>query len=105
MRLETFSYLPELSASEIEAQVRSILDRDLVVAIEHTRRVDPRDHYWTLWKLPLFDVHDPDLVLESIQDCRRANPGDYVRVNGYDSKRQGQVTSFVVYRPATTAGA
>ena len=53
MRLETFSYLPELSASEVEAQVRSILDRDLVVAIEHTRRVDPRDHYWTLWKLPL----------------------------------------------------
>jgi ribulose-bisphosphate carboxylase small chain len=100
MRLETFSYLPELTAEEVEAQVRSILDRDLVVAIEHTRRVDPRDHYWTLWKLPLFDVHDPELALAAIQDCRRANPGDYVRVNGYDSKRQGQVTSFVVYRPA-----
>ncbi len=105
MRLETFSYLPELSASEVEAQVRSILDRDLVVAIEHTRRVDPRDHYWTLWKLPLFDVRDSDLVLEAIQDCRRVNPGDYVRVNGYDSKRQGQVSSFVVYRPAAAADA
>ena len=102
MRLETFSYLPELSAEEIAAQVRSILDRNLVVAIEHTQRVDPRDHYWTLWKLPLFDVHDSERVLEAIQDCRRANPGDFVRVNGYDSRRQGQVASFVVYRPAGT---
>ena len=100
MRLETFSYLPELSAEEIAAQVGSILDRNLVVAIEHTPHVDPRDHYWTLWKLPLFDVYDADLVLEAIQDCRRANPGDFVRVNGYDSRRQGQVASFVVYRPA-----
>ncbi len=103
MRLETFSYLPELSPAEVEAQIRSILDRGLLVAIEHAPRVDPRDHYWTLWRLPLFDVSDPALVLAAIEDCRRANPGDYVRVNGYDAARQGQVVSFVVHRPAEAA--
>jgi ribulose-bisphosphate carboxylase small chain len=100
MRLETFSYLPALSSAEVEAQVRSILHRDLVVAIEHTRNVDPRDHYWTLWGLPLFDVRAPSPVLAAIEECIRSNPGDYVRINGYDARRQGQVASFVVHRPA-----
>lgn len=99
MRLETFSYLPELSADEIEAQVRSILDRGLVVGIEHSPAPDPYDHYWTLWKLPLFGVRDPDVVLEALADCRAANPDAYVRVNGYDPVRQGQVVSFVPYPP------
>jgi ribulose-bisphosphate carboxylase small chain len=98
-RLETFSYLPELSAEEIEAQVDSILERGLVVAIEHTREIDPRDHYWTLFKLPLFDIDDPTIVHDMIDACVRAHPDEYVRVNGYDSRRQGQVASFVVHRP------
>jgi ribulose-bisphosphate carboxylase small chain len=99
LKLETFSYLPELSANELDAQIDSILERGLVVAIEHTREIDPRDHYWTLWKLPLFDVDDPARVHDAIDECIRANANDYVRVNGYDSRRQGQVASFVVHRP------
>lgn len=99
MRLETFSYLPELSVDEVEAQIRSILERDLVVAIEHSPRIDPRDHYWTLWRLPLFAVDDPAAVLSELDDCVRAHPDEYVRVNGYDARRQGQVASFVVHRP------
>jgi len=100
VRLETFSYLPEFTSAQMAAQIDSILERGLVVAIEHTREVDPRDHYWRLWQLPLFDVHDPEFVLEAIRECRRANPRDFIRVNGYDSRRQGQVVSFVVNRPA-----
>jgi ribulose-bisphosphate carboxylase small chain len=99
MRLETFSYLPALSSEEVEAQVRSILERDLVVAIEHSPRIDPRDHYWTLWRLPLFAVDDASAVLAEIDACVREHPGEYVRVNGYDAQRQGQVASFVVHRP------
>jgi ribulose-bisphosphate carboxylase small chain len=99
MRLETFSYLPELSDEEIAAQIRSVLARRLVVAIEHTEQPDPYDHYWTLWKLPLFGVREPDAVLEELAACRAAYPDRYVRVNGYDAGRQGQVVSFVVHRP------
>jgi ribulose-bisphosphate carboxylase small chain len=98
-RLETFSYLPELSGDEIEAQLRSILDRGLVVGIEHTEKPDSYDHYWTLWKLPLFGEADPAVVLEELEACRRENPSAYVRVNGYDPIRQGQVVSFVAVRP------
>ncbi len=99
MRLETFSYLPLLSEHEAAAQIRSILDRRLVVAIEYTREPDPYDHYWTLWKLPLFGIDEPDAVLGELAECTRAHPDAYVRINGYDSLRQGQVASFVVRRP------
>jgi len=100
MMLETFSYLPALSAGQIASQLRSILDRRLVVGIEFTNAPDPHDHYWAMWKLPLFDVADPAAVLAELDACRRANPGAYIKINGYDPVRQGQVVSFVAARPA-----
>jgi ribulose-bisphosphate carboxylase small chain len=99
MRLETFSYLPPLSEAEIAAQVRSIVAGGLVVGIEFTQEPDPYDHYWTLWKLPLVDIDDANAVLLELAACQRAHPNAYVRVNGYDPLRQGQVVSFVVHRP------
>jgi ribulose-bisphosphate carboxylase small chain len=104
MRLETFSYLPELDNAEIEAQIRSILDRGLVVAIEHTREPSAYDHYRTLWKLPLFGVTDPDDVLSELEECRGEHPDAYIRLNGYDRRRQGQVLAFAVHRPAQAEG-
>jgi ribulose-bisphosphate carboxylase small chain len=99
VKLETFSYLPELSQEQMEAQIRSALGRGLLVGIEYTDEPDAYDHYWTLWKLPLFGVADPAVVIEELEECRQENPDAYIRLNGYDSVRQGQVVSFVVYRP------
>ena len=99
MRLETFSYLPELSSEQLTQQIRSILGRHLVVGIEYTDGLDPYDHYWTMWKLPLFDTDDPAAVLAELEACRQANPGAYIKVNGYDPVRQGQVVSFVAAQP------
>ena len=99
MRLETFSYLPALSGEQLESQVRSILDRGLVVGIEYTTAPDPRDHYWTMWKLPLSSPAGPAAVLAELDACRRAHPGAFIKVNGYDRTRQGQAVSFVASRP------
>jgi hypothetical protein len=74
MRLETFSYLPELSSEQLARQVRSILGRHLVVGIEYTSAPDPYDHYWTMWKLPLFDTDDPAVVLDELEACRAGEP-------------------------------
>jgi ribulose-bisphosphate carboxylase small chain len=103
MRLETFSYLPELTAEQLARQIGAILGRRLVVGIEHTSAPDPYDHYWTMWKLPLFDIDDPAAVLAELDACRRANPGEYIKINGYDPVRQGQVVSFVAARPERSA--
>jgi ribulose-bisphosphate carboxylase small chain len=103
MKLETFSYLPELTTEQLGQQIRAILARQLVVGIEYTRAPDAYDHYWTMWKLPLFDIHDPAIVLAELDACRRANPDAYIKVNGYDPVRQGQVVSFVAAQPERVA--
>jgi ribulose-bisphosphate carboxylase small chain len=99
MRLETFSYLPGLTEHQLEAQVRAILARRLVVGIEYTSAPDPHEHYWTMWKLPMFAAADPAVVLGELEACRRANPDAYIKINGYDRVRQGQVISFVAVQP------
>jgi len=99
MRHETFSYLPELSAEQLAQQIGSILGRRLVVGIEFSSAPDPYDHYWAMWKLPLFDTDDPAAVLAELSACRQANPGAHIKINGYDPVRQGQVVSFVASRP------
>jgi ribulose-bisphosphate carboxylase small chain len=98
-RLETFSYLPPLTDEQGAAQTRSILQRGLIPAIEHTTDPGPRNTYWSLWKLPLFDARTPEAVLAEVETCARANPESYVRLSGYDSKRGGKAASFVVRRP------
>ncbi len=99
MRLETFSYLPTLTPAQVASQIGAIVEQNLVVGIEYTSAPDPRDRYWTLWKLPQFDISGPEAVLAELDECRLANPGAYIKINGYDPVRQGQVVSFVVYRP------
>jgi ribulose-bisphosphate carboxylase small chain len=103
VKLETFSYLPEFSVDQRADQIRSIVARGLVVGIEYSAAPDPYDHYWTLWKLPLFDIDDAATVMIELDACRRANPGCYVKVNGYDPVRQGQVSSFIFCQPAKNA--
>lgn len=99
-RLETFSYLPPLSDEELALQVGSILERRLVPAIEYATDPGPRTVYWSMWKLPLFDAATAGEVLAEVDACERAHPEAFVKLTGYDAKRQGQVASFVVRRPA-----
>lgn len=100
MRHETFSYLPRLTAGQLAEQIRSILARQLVVGIEFCDSPDPYDHYWTMWKLPLFETDDPAAVLAELDACRQANPSAFIKINGYDAARQGQVVSFIASEPA-----
>lgn len=100
-RLETFSYLPQLTADELARQIAGLLARGLIPAIEHARDPRPGDHYWAMWKLPLFEARAPGDVLAELAACRAAHPDRCVRVIGYDRRRQGQAVAFVAHRPGS----
>lgn len=100
MRLETFSYLPPFTAAELALQIESIISGGLIPAIEYARDPRPRDHYWTMWKLPLFSARAAPDVLGELAACRAEHPDCYVRLIGYDSRRQRQVVTFVAHRPS-----
>jgi ribulose-bisphosphate carboxylase small chain len=98
----TFSYLPDLTEREIEAQARYAIDQGWALSVEHTADPHPRNVYWELWGLPMFDVRQPGEVLREVNRCRSAHPDDYVRVSAYDARlgRQTTALSFIVNRPA-----
>jgi ribulose-bisphosphate carboxylase small chain len=102
----TFSYLPDLTDEEIRAQVQYCLDHDWPVSIEYTDDPHPRNIYWEMWGLPMFDLRDAAGVMEEIKACRNAFPNYYIRVNGYDRTlgRQTIALSFLVNRPENEPG-
>jgi ribulose-bisphosphate carboxylase small chain len=106
LRHGAFSYLPELTDEEISAQVRYVLDKGWPVSVEYTDDPHPRNVYWEMWGLPLFDLTEPDGVLREINECRATFPNHYVRVLAYDASLGRQTTglSFLVQRPANEPG-
>jgi hypothetical protein len=51
------------------------------------------NRFWTMWKLPMFGVTDPEQVLREIDDCRAQFPTAYIRLVAFDDLRQVQITS------------
>lgn len=102
----TFSYLPDFTDEQIAMQVEYCIGNDWPVAIEYTDDPHPRNVYWDMWGLPMFDLKDPAAILLEINACRKANPGRYIRVTGYDRSygRQTTALSFIVQRPAHEPG-
>ncbi len=106
LRHGAFSYLPELTDDEVAAQVRYVLDKGWPVSIEYTDDPHPRNVYWDLWGLPMFDLDEPDGVLREINECRSTFPQHYIRVLAYDASLGRQTTglSFLVHRPSKEPG-
>jgi ribulose-bisphosphate carboxylase small chain len=97
-----FSYLPDLTDDEIRVQLQYALGNGWAISVEFTDDPHPKNNYWDMWGLPLFDLADAAGAVHEINDCRRACPDRYIKVSAYDS-RQGRQTvamSFLVGRPA-----
>lgn len=106
LRHGTFAHLPDLTDEEIAMQVKYALDNGWPVSVEYTDDPHPRNIYWEMWGLPMFDLAEPDGVMLEINACRSTFPNHYVRVNAYDASlgRQTTALSFLVQRPAEEPG-
>lgn len=106
LRQGTFAYLPDLTDDEIADQIRYALLHGWPVSIEYTDDPHPRNIYWEMWGLPLFDLAEPDGALAEINACRSTFPRHYIRVLAYDASlgRQTVALQFMVHRPAEEPG-
>lgn len=102
----TFSYLPPLTDDEIRLQVEYCLNNGWSINIEFSDDPHPRNTYWEMWELPMFDVKDPAAIMYELNKCREAYPNYYIRVNAYDRSkgRQTVALSFIVNRPKHDPG-
>lgn len=102
----TFAYLPDLTDEEIEAQLRYVISKGCAVSLKMTDDPHPRNVFWEMWGLPMFDLADPAGVMDEVRACRRAFPHHYIRINAFDAStgRETIVLSFLVQRPAVEPG-
>lgn len=96
-----FSFLPDLTDEQITAQVEYCLGKGWAIGVEHTDDPHPRNTYWEMWGNPMFDLKDAKGVMMELEDCRKAHPQDYIRLNAFDSSRglETVTMSFIVNRP------
>jgi len=101
-----FSFLPDLNDEQIRAQIKYAIDHGWAVNVEYTDDPHPRNTYWEMFGMPMFDLKDPAGILMEINSCRKTFPNHYVRVTAFDAT-QGWETprmSYIVNRPANEPG-
>jgi len=101
-----FSFLPDLTDAQIEKQVKYCISKGWAMNIEWTDDPHPRNNYWELWGLPLFDIKDVASVMYELEQARKAYTSGYVRMNAFDASYGVEtcVMSFIVNRPSLEPG-
>jgi len=104
----TFSYLPDLTDEQIQAQIHYALRNGWALSIEHTDDPHPRNAYWDMWNLPLFDLtpDQADVALRELNACRENYPHHYIKLIAYDARytRQTTALAIIVGRPPNEPG-
>ncbi|CAI0428163.1 unnamed protein product [Linum tenue] len=110
-KYETLSYLPPLTEEQLGKEVDYLLRSGWVPCLEFelehgfVYRENNRSpgyydgRYWVMWKLPMFGCTDSSQVLKELQECVKEYPQAFVRIIGFDNKRQVQCISFIAYKP------
>jgi ribulose-bisphosphate carboxylase small chain len=101
-----FSFLPDLSDAEITAQIDYGLGKGYAWSVEYTDDPHPRNTYWEMFGMPMFDLKDAAGVMLELQNCRKTFPSHYIRLMAFDSTRgfESIAMSFIVNRPASEPG-
>src|SRR5438034_4158402 len=102
----SFSYLPDLTDAEIALQVQYALDNGWPISIEFTDDPHPRNTYWDMWGLPMFDLKDAAGIMRELAECRRAYGDRYIRISGFDASPGWEAVriTFIVNRPKQEPG-
>jgi len=100
------SYLPNLTDDQILKQIEYCVAQGWSIGIEWSDDPHPRNAYWELWGLPLFDVKDPAAILYELNECRRVNPSGYIKIQAFNASRgvESTASSFIVQRPKSEPG-
>ncbi|CAL5324833.1 hypothetical protein CsSME_00003959 [Camellia sinensis var. sinensis] len=110
-KYETLSYLPPLSKPQLGKEVDYLIRKGWIPCLEFETEHGfvYREHhnspgyydgrYWTMWKLPMFGCTDSSQVLKELDECTKEYPKAFVRIIGFDNKRQVQCISFIAHKP------
>lgn len=101
-----FSFLPDLTDAQIATQAQYAIDKGWAINIEYTDDPHPRNTYWEMWGMPMFDLNDAGAVLQELDACRKVYGEHYIRISAFDSSPGWESVrlSFIVNRPKEEPG-
>lgn len=101
-----FSFLPDLTDAEIVMQIEYGLGKGYAWSVEYSDDPHPRNTYWEMFGMPMFDLRDAAGILAELKRCRETFPRHYIRLMAFDSTRgvESIAMSFLVNRPASEPG-
>jgi len=101
-----FSFLPDLTDDEIALQIQYGLGKGYAWSVEYTDDPHPRNTYWEMFGMPMFDLRDAAGVMAELRECRKTFPQHYIRLMAFDSTRgvESIAMSFIVNRPENEPG-
>ncbi len=103
----TFSFLPPLTDEQIRKQVEYCMSQGWAVNIEYTDDPHPRNTYWEMWGLPMFDLKDAAAAMYELGECRKVHGGRaYIRLSAFDATPgwESLRLSFITDRPEEEPG-
>ena len=102
-----FSFLPDLTDEQIRKQVEYCMRQGWAVNVEFTDDPHPRNTYWEMWGIPMFDIRDPAGVMFELDECRKVHKGRaYIRISAFDATEgwESLRLSFITDRPEDEPG-
>lgn len=101
-----FAFLPDLTDDQIKAQIKYAIDNGWAVNVEYTDDPHPRNTYWEMYGMPMFDLKDPAGIFMEIDECRKTYPEMYIRVTAFDNTHGWEAPrmSYIVNRPSSEPG-
>ena len=101
-----FSFLPDLTDAQITAQIKYGLKNNWAWSIEYTDDPHPRNTYWEMFGMPMFDLKDAAGIMLELNNCRKTFPKMYIRMTAFDSSHgwESPRMSFIVNRPKDEPG-
>lgn len=101
-----FSFLPDLTDTQIAEQIQYCLEKGWAVSLEFTDDPHPRNTYWEMWGPPMFDLRDAAGAMMELAECRKHYGDRYIRLCAFDSSPGWESVrlSFIVNRPAKEDG-
>eukprot|EP01039_Chlorochromonas_danica_P011792 gene11792-13270_t len=81
----TFSLLPDLTDDQIKKQIDYLVKKGYAISIEYTDDPHPRNCYWEMWGLPLFDLPDSSAIFYEFTQARKAHPSVYIQINAFNN--------------------
>ena len=84
------------ATDELRGRIEYLVRQEWTPVVEHIESDRSAEHYWSMWKLPMFGQRDVDAILSEIKLCRTTHPDHVVRILGYDNTRRTLGARIVV---------